>query len=721
MSHPRSFSIFEEDNSSSNQNRSTEIAADSAYEANGEKERDTFTAAESRGVNALKIVVYVTLVFSAIGVGIGAFVFINDEKDVSLNTELGAISDLAALDLESYIHGISTQLSELSTALSSKYQSSDVGKWPNITLPFFDQRIQSNLDSELVFYTPIIATDPAEKAEWEEYGILNQGWIDEDLLHRGWDPITTQISEQIYPYADRSGNIMASFIMTPIWQFSPVPRNRSIVNLDASTHPVIGNVLQSYISGEARGSIMSESLNAAFFLDYVTIDEDQDPSTPRSFLSLPVFNSFNESADPFGYVFALMSWEKALDKAFEGADLQMIVDVQESCGPGFTFTIQNGKSRYITTTQDLDMANPEYAFAYNLFDAACNYTVLIHPTKAALSEISTHVPILAFLIIALLFFLLIGLFNQYSRLVKQRQTKLLMTAKHSRAVVSSLFPEAVRTRLLADVQENEQKQHDTRRAFLQRGGSLNFTKMKEFLEDDREKNVMLQGKPIADFFPEATIMFADLVGFTAWSSMREPTQVFTLLESIYHGFDEIARRRRVFKVETIGDCYVAVAGLPEPCEDHAIVMARFASACRHKMKDIVKVLEVSLGPDTADLAMRIGLHSGPVTAGVLRGDKARFQLFGDTVNTTSRVETTGKRDKIHVSQETAEKLMKAGKVHWLNLREDKVTAKGLCFCSLGMASALALALAIFHILTVVLSLDFRQRRIDNVLARYHSN
>jgi class 3 adenylate cyclase len=72
-------------------------------------------------------------------------------------------------------------------------------------------------------------------------------------------------------------------------------------------------------------------------------------------------------------------------------------------------------------------------------------------------------------------------------------------------------------------------------------------------------------------------MFADLVGFTAWRSVREPAQVFTLLETIYSAFDQIAKRRRVFKVETVGDCYVAVTGLPEARKDHAVVMARFAN------------------------------------------------------------------------------------------------------------------------------------------------
>ena len=132
-------------------------------------------------------------------------------------------------------------------------------------------------------------------------------------------------------------------------------------------------------------------------------------------------------------------------------------------------------------------------------------------------------------------------------------------------------------------------------------------------------------------FPSATVMFADIAGFTAWSSTRDPAQVFTLLEQIYSSFDAIAKKRKVFKVETIGDCYVACCGLPEPREDHAEVMLKFAMECRTKMNMVVRKLEVLLGPDTCDLSMRIGLHSGAVTAGVLRGEKSRFQLFGDTV------------------------------------------------------------------------------------------
>lgn len=115
----------------------------------------------------------------------------------------------------------------------------------------------------------------------------------------------------------------------------------------------------------------------------------------------------------------------------------------------------------------------------------------------------------------------------------------------------------------------------------------------------------------------------------------------------------------------MGDCYVAVTGLPDPQKDHAVAMARFAVNCLHEMQNLTKSLELSLGPDTADLSLRIGLHSGPVTAGVLRGDRSRFQLFGDTMNVAARMESNGCPDRIHLSQETANLLIQAGKQRWL--------------------------------------------------------
>lgn len=107
-----------------------------------------------------------------------------------------------------------------------------------------------------------------------------------------------------------------------------------------------------------------------------------------------------------------------------------------------------------------------------------------------------------------------------------------------------------------------------------------------------------------------------------------------------------------------------------------MVMAKFAGDCLESFELLVSELEVELGPDTSSLGLRVGLHTGPVTAGVLRGERSRFQLFGDTVNTTARVESLGAAGRIHVSKETAEELEKWNMGHCLIRREDEVVAKG---------------------------------------------
>eukprot|EP00980_Cylindrotheca_fusiformis_P020133 scaffold7193_cov140-Cylindrotheca_fusiformis.AAC.1 len=94
------------------------------------------------------------------------------------------------------------------------------------------------------------------------------------------------------------------------------------------------------------------------------------------------------------------------------------------------------------------------------------------------------------------------------------------------------------------------------------------------------------------------------------------------------------------------------------------------------MKDITLKLEVSLGPDTSELELRVGIHSGQVTAGVLRGERSRFQLFGDTMNTAARMESTSARSRIQVSQDTAECLQASGHSTWIAPRQNKILVKG---------------------------------------------
>ena len=124
-------------------------------------------------------------------------------------------------------------------------------------------------------------------------------------------------------------------------------------------------------------------------------------------------------------------------------------------------------------------------------------------------------------------------------------------------------------------------------------------KLKSFLNGGTDLAEQ-KDQQIADLFPHCTVMFADIAGFTAWSSTREPSQVFILLQTVYQNFDSIANRRRVFKVETIGDSYLAVTGLPEPQAKHASIMVKFAWDCLLRISQVTRELEATLGPDTSE-------------------------------------------------------------------------------------------------------------------------
>jgi class 3 adenylate cyclase len=304
----------------------------------------------------------------------------------------------------------------------------------------------------------------------------------------------------------------------------------------------------------------------------------------------------------------------------------------------------------------------------------------IYPSDSFKDAYDTNLPETFAAAIAATFALVVLVFFVYDIMVKRRNDKLVNNAAQSNALVSSLFPGMFRDRVLDERAEKTKKQKEEHQGagptLLNRQTNLLNTFLNHGGNRQEDLQVDSGNAPLADLFPETTVMFADLVGFTAWSSAREPGQVFTLLETIYGSFDKIAKRRKVFKVETIGDCYVAVAGLPDPLPDHAVAMAHFGQDCMTALPRLTKKLEVTLGPGTRDLLIRVGIHSGPVIAGVLRGERARFQLFGDTMNTASRMESTSESGRIQLSEDTARLLLKDGKEKWIEKREDCVVVKG---------------------------------------------
>jgi adenylate cyclase len=162
----------------------------------------------------------------------------------------------------------------------------------------------------------------------------------------------------------------------------------------------------------------------------------------------------------------------------------------------------------------------------------------------------------------------------------------------------------------------------------------------------------LQSDPnsIADHFDEASILFADVVDFTPLSSELDAREVVELLDRLFTSFDELVDRHHVEKIKTIGDCYMVAAGVPTQRRDHAQALARLAFEMRECAKDCL--------PEDAehDLRLRIGISSGPVVAGVIGRRRFLYDLWGDTVNMASRMESHGIPDCIQITRSTWELL-----------------------------------------------------------------
>jgi adenylate cyclase len=149
--------------------------------------------------------------------------------------------------------------------------------------------------------------------------------------------------------------------------------------------------------------------------------------------------------------------------------------------------------------------------------------------------------------------------------------------------------------------------------------------------------------PIADRFHDVTILFSDIVGFTGMSMRRSASDVVALLNAIFSEIDRLALEYGIEKIKTIGDSYMAVAGLPEPRDDHPQAIARLALA----MRKVVGEVSQRYGED---LKIRIGFHSGNVVAGVIGMHKFAYDVWGDTVNMASAMESRGIPSEIQVSQ-----------------------------------------------------------------------
>ncbi|CAB9515639.1 Receptor-type guanylate cyclase gcy [Seminavis robusta] len=565
---------------------------------------------------------------------------------------------------------------------------------------------------------------PDQKDDWEAYAVANLDWIhqafdvmedDEDWKH----PVNREF--QTMPIFGFNGPVAepASWSAPngtgaygPSWtQYPVVPESffGFPYNFDGWQVPSVAETCRNAyenkkvtLSSQWTGIITDpddpvqvQTVEAFWAFARLFVPHGYIVEEPAGLAIIPMYDTLEsirvdttQDLEPVAYMTFSFFIKELLKDILPESSRRLHVVIDSACGVNHTVTYQlDGRETTFLGAADLHESqynHLEYKATFGqmmditqsgrasshytglpLDDTFCTKSFRIYPSQIMEQEYRSSTPVTTAIIAAGVFVFTTVVFLIYDFTVARRQKIVLGRALASGAIVNSLFPEKVRQQLYEERQA-EQAQIKSTNEFR----SSNVSRTIDGVAD------AAASRPIAHLYDNTTIFFADIVGFTRWSSTRSPVEVFELLETLYGAFDVVAKRRNIYKVETIGDCYVAAAGLPEEQEDHAVRMIKFARDCRLVMSQKLDQLVDTLGADTADLGMRVGCHSGSTTAGVLRGERGRYQLFGDTVNTAARMESNGVPGKIHVSMATFQALKAEGKGHWCVPRPDKIHAKG---------------------------------------------
>ncbi|CAB9523074.1 Receptor-type guanylate cyclase gcy [Seminavis robusta] len=586
-----------------------------------------------------------------------------------------------------------------------------VGKqWPYAVQA--DHCVQSSkllmqIKSFVIQYFPYIATKE-DRLKWENFVPENRWWVEECLdvqeqdpnfhgpILREYDLVDIIFNSTGLMPEDAPGPFMPNWLVHPVIPYW-TPYNWNAVVYEEYRVPLLAAMdslsvvytpLINYAPPDDPARIASAATTNGWAKDF--IDNEDDPSEPLSAMYYPVHDAVKnvvvnstKGVNALGVLAFNFYWRHVMEEILAEGSPGVTAVFKNECGnqsfsylikgsePSFLGHIDAHDGEYESMCQSrplFDLSNLDGRYSGRPINAEfCPFEVTLCPTQEMEGVFVTNNPTIYAVAAAFVFLFLITtiVFLLYAMEITRRQKITLAKALQARNIVNDVFPAIIRNRML----EQEQEANIG-------GYTSNKQRVKSFLNSGTGTEAGALGKPIADLYTSTTIMFADVAGFTPWSSTRDPGQVFTFLQTIYQGFDAIAHRRKVFKVETVGDCYVAVCGLPDANKRHAVVMAHFAQECLFKFNELTRKLEIQLGPDTGDMMLRIGLNSGPCTAGVLRGDRARFQLFGNTVNLASRMESHGLPNKIHLSKATADLLVKEGKGTWITPNQATVHVKG---------------------------------------------
>eukprot|EP00980_Cylindrotheca_fusiformis_P003027 scaffold703_cov131-Cylindrotheca_fusiformis.AAC.4 len=659
---------------------------------------------EEANILRAKLLVALIILVAVCGVGTCTYLLVKDQERTNFENQFAGYAseiltisrqkaDQLFLALDAFSASISSQAISESTLRNTT--------WPFYSIPDWSIKAKrladlTGVSEPKVSMTPIV--QPEDRDRFNAFAAKAvPKWYGESVKYEGTDMSADEFMQKTAPFIyfhDLENNYQPTPVTgpnesLPLLQSYPLEFNPDwyLMTTMLDTMAVSSSAALVSISRALRKPTIGFTI---LFIGELAVAGSQ--------IVQPIYDTANTDAEDrkiVAFTGIRLHWLDYFKNILTNGEFGIIVVLESTCADAYTGV--SGKVEQISSVVsykidgqhaeylgDSDYHDPKYddMNVDNVFvdleidesqlpGGVCVPTLTIHvyPSEDLEQSFHTTNAMVYTAIVAVIFIFTSLVFLLYDYFVRKRQTKVMERIMRQDKIVANIFPTAIRDRLY----QNQEEHNKQKRSKSLHQDDFNGS----FADLDYERGPNIFGSaPVADLFPSITVIFADIVGFTAWSSAREPSQVFVLLETIYGAFDKIAYCHNVFKVETVGDCYVAAVGLPEPVDNHAVVACKFAQDSLKKMKEVTLRLEVTLGPDTGDLDLRTGIHSGQVTAGVLRGERSRFQLFGDTMNTASRMEHTGQRNRIQLSHTTADMLKEAGLVQWIMSRDSKIFVKG---------------------------------------------
>ena len=530
---PEEVSFISSSNSSSSNNSHNSSGDEVASSTNG-NESNTLAKRETVAVNRSKYLVYVVLSVAAVAIGVGTHFYVKGNEKEDFESKFNGYADELLEGAERNAKDIFGQLLSVSHALTSHMLSTaatnNTSPWPNATLPQFDIRTTPAFETftgpELFLFAPMVSSE--QKKSWEAYAWDHQNWIEQDLYFRGLSGSVHpgMITKRIHPFfPDDEYDLDEIETYVPLWQVGPVPTNASILMLDLYSHPSFRRMIDDAM--DVRHMLLSEVVDYSFLSENIqTLDQNHERDIhPRSYGLQPVYDSFDADSTIVGFLFVIVPWDSYFVNLLSIDATGLLVEIQDTCDSKFTYQVTGPRAEYLGPNLLHDRKfhylehKAEFAkFARydgvdtNNYVTHCSYTVAVYPTDAFKALYSTHNPVIFPIVLTSVFLFTALVFFLYDCMVQRRQTMVMATASRTNALVSSLFPKAVQERILDDAQKAGEEDQKSKRNFLS-GRLVRQNNVKEFLqEEDKQPKSEQKSKPIADLFPCASVLFADLVG-----------------------------------------------------------------------------------------------------------------------------------------------------------------------------------------------------------------